>query len=105
MLVVIVDDPELGIDPENLKSIGTKVPDRCPHLRGDRPGEHSCAVHNYPWYKDTPCASHGQIEKSPDTECRTGRYILDKENAKNKKTKRKTDQNAQSTVARHELDH
>lgn len=78
MLVVIVDDPELGIDPENLKSIGLKVPDRCQHLQGDRPGEHSCSVHHFPWYGETPCATHGQIEKSPDDECRMGRHILDK---------------------------
>jgi len=80
MMVVIVDDPEKGIDSENLKAVGfEKSPERCQHLQGDRPGEHSCAIHHYPWYKDTPCYSHGQIEKSPTDECRMGRYLLNKE--------------------------
>ena len=83
--VVIVDDPELGPEPENLKAIGAKPPERCQHLRGENPGEHSCFIHDYPWYKDTPCAAHGQIEKSPDDECRMGRYILDKHNEKSQK--------------------
>jgi hypothetical protein len=78
LCVVIVDDPEKGVDPENLKAIGFKGPERCQHLVGDKPGEYSCAVHDRKWYKETPCASHGQIERSPTDECRMGQYILKK---------------------------
>jgi hypothetical protein len=76
-MVVIVDDPKLGIVEDNLKAVGFNGPERCQHLVGDKPGEYSCAVHDEPWYCETPCASHGQIERSPTDECRMGRYILD----------------------------
>ena len=76
-MVVIVDDPEKGNVDGNLKGIGFNGPERCQHLVGDVPGEYSCSVHDRPWYKGTPCFSHGQIEQSPDDECRTGRYVLD----------------------------
>ena len=49
----------------------------CKHLRGDNPGEYSCALHDYPWYKETPCYNFTQIGKESD-ECRTGRYMIDK---------------------------
>lgn len=49
----------------------------CPHLSwNDR--QAICALHNYPWYKKTPCYSHGQIEESKDCDCRMGRYLLDR---------------------------
>jgi len=85
MMVVIVDNPERGICPENLTfNEGDGTP--CKHLRGGKPGEYWCAIHHYDWYKDTPCYSHGQIEKSPDCVCRMGEHILKKrrKNAKNK---------------------
>lgn len=75
--VVIVDDPEKGPVEENLiehKGLGVA----CKHLRGNQAGDYWCAIHRKPWYQKTPCAWHGQIERSPDTECRMGRYILDK---------------------------
>ena len=74
-LVVIVDDPNKGIEEDNLIAHNGDGP--CKHLEGNKPGEYSCKLHNKKWYKETPCYSHGQIEKSPDSECRIGRYILD----------------------------
>jgi len=74
--VIIVDDPKKGITDSNLvPHMGDGTP--CKHLQGSKPGEYTCALHDYPWYKDTPCFAHGQIESSPDCECRLGRYILD----------------------------
>jgi len=75
--VVIVDDPEKGIQQDNLKA--RMGDESCQHLEGDKPGEYSCAIHDYPWYEETPCFQHGQIEQE-DSDCRLGRYILDKEN-------------------------
>ena len=76
--VVIVDDPEKGLKKDNLKAINC-LKERCQHLRGDKPGEFSCAIHNKKWYKKTPCARHGQIERSEDTPCRMGEYTMKKE--------------------------
>lgn len=73
--VVIVDDPDQGIEPDNLK-VKTGVPERCQHIRGDTPGEYSCALHDKDWYDETPCAQHGQMESS-DSPCRMGTYILE----------------------------
>ena len=61
-LVVIVVDPKLGITKGNLKAINLKE-EKCPHLEGEKPGEYNCKIHDEPWYKETPCYSHGQIEK------------------------------------------
>jgi hypothetical protein len=73
--VIIVDNPNKGVVENNLiLHDGNKTP--CRHLQGDKPGEYSCLIHNNPWYKETPCAAHGQIESSPDTPCRMGQYIL-----------------------------
>ena len=77
--MVIVIDPALGPIDSNLKAIDLIQDGPCPHLRGDKPGEHSCAVHDEPWYKETPCFSHGQIERSLNDECRMGAYILSRE--------------------------
>ncbi len=76
-MVVIVVDPELGFKEGNMKAIDCSR-EPCHHLRGEKVGEFSCAIHDKPWYKKTPCFSHGQIERSEDDECRTGRYFLDK---------------------------
>lgn len=73
MMVVIVDDPKLGLVESNLIMHEGKGP--CKHLQGDEPGKYSCAVHDYPWYKDTPCYSHGQIEYQ-NSNCRLGEFIL-----------------------------
>ena len=73
-MVVIVDDPEKGIADGNLIfHDGMQQP--CKHLQGDKPGEYSCALHDYPWYDETPCFSHGQIERG-NTNCRMGEWIL-----------------------------
>lgn len=71
--MIIVDDPALGIREDNLIP---KPDGKCPHLLGDAPGSYSCAVHNMPWYKETPCFRHGQIERDPNSECRFGAYLL-----------------------------
>jgi len=75
-VVVIVDDPEKGISEDNLivhKGDGTP----CKHLRGDKPGEYFCGIHDYPWYDQTPCFAYGQIEQR-DTNCRMGDFLLKK---------------------------
>lgn len=74
-MVVIVDDPGKGIDFDNL-IVHEGNNESCPHLVGDTPGEFSCAVHDKPWYKKTPCFSHAQIEHSMGDVCRMGEYIL-----------------------------
>lgn len=73
--VMIVDDPELGIVENNVihKSTGEK----CKHLGGDGPGQYFCKIHDYPWYKDTPCYNHSQIEHQ-NLNCRIGEYSLRK---------------------------
>jgi hypothetical protein len=77
LCVIIVNDPKLGIQDGNLElHPGEGKP--CKHLIGNSPGNYSCAIHNEPWYKKTPCFSHGQIEQSPNDECRMGKYILSK---------------------------
>ena len=76
-MVVIVDDPDKGIVEDNLQARDGKKP--CQHLQGDKPGEYSCAIHDYPWYDKTPCSDFTQIEEQ-DSECRMGRYIIDQEN-------------------------
>ena len=78
--VVIVDDPEKGISADNL--IIKKSGERCKQLRGNKPGKFSCAIHNYPWYKETPCFSHCQIERNVNDKCRIGVYILKNESLK-----------------------
>lgn len=51
--------------------------EECPHLIWDE-NIAICKIHEYPWYEETPCSSHGQIEKSKDCVCRMGEYILKK---------------------------
>lgn len=63
LLSVVVDDPEKGpVDGNFITNVDT----RCKHLRGDIPGEFSCTIHDYPWYKDSPCAEY------PGPICRIG---------------------------------
>lgn len=73
-MVVIVDDPEKGIKDNNL--IVYNGNSQCKHLSGDQPGKYTCAIHHYPWYKKTPCYSHGQIETSKNDKCRMGEFVL-----------------------------
>ncbi len=73
-MVVIVDDPEKGPVEDNLICHEGYGP--CKHLKGEKAGEHSCALHDKKWYDETPCFAHGQIESSPDTPCRIGERVL-----------------------------
>lgn len=72
-MVVIVDDPEKGLDEDNLKA--REGGSSCQHLKGDKSGEFSCAIHDYPWYEETPCFAHTQIEDG-NTDCRIGEHVL-----------------------------
>ena len=72
--VIIVKDPSLGPIMGNLEHKPSGK--RCPHLRGDIPGEFSCKIHDEPWYQETPCAQFSQIESSIDDPCRMGEYLL-----------------------------
>jgi len=76
LLVVVVDDPSKGLEEDNL-IVHNGQGNPCKHLEGSGPGEYSCAVHDFPWYPDTPCFAHTQIE-SGNTICRMGKYVLDK---------------------------
>lgn len=77
-MVIIVDDPDKGISEGNLIAhMGEDTP--CKHLGGDKPGEYFCKIHDKKWYDQTPCFSHGQIERG-NTECRMGKYILGEKN-------------------------
>jgi len=77
LLCVIVIDPEKGIDDiDNLRGLD-QLKERCPHLTGDKPGEYGCAVHHYPWFKETGCGRHN--EHYPEKPCVMGVYIVDKE--------------------------
>jgi len=72
--VVIVDDPKKGVVESNLiehKGDGTP----CKHLIGNKENGFECAIHNEPWYKQTPCYSHGQIEQDVNDVCRMGEYV------------------------------
>lgn len=77
LAVVIVDDPDLGITKGNL--IIRDVSGPCKHLRGDKPGEYECSVHDEEWYEETPCFAHDQLGSSSDAPCRMGVYILSKQ--------------------------
>ena len=78
--VMIIDNPDLGdetISGRNETNVKHKPSGvRCQHLRGDKPGNYSCAIHHHDWYRKTPCFDHGQVEASPDDLCRMGEYIL-----------------------------
>jgi len=73
-VVVIVDNPDLGIIESNLIVKDSGV--RCKHLIGEKAGEYSCAIHDREWYKETPCFAFGQVETSVGTVCRMGEFFL-----------------------------
>ena len=76
-MVAIVSDPAKGVREDNIEiHAGGGTP--CRHLLGDESGEYSCAIHEEPWYSETPCFAHGQIEQG-NTNCRVGEFILRKE--------------------------
>ena len=74
LLVVIVVDPKLGIQEDNLKAINC-LEEKCPHLQGDKPGNYKCAIHNEKWYPETPCFQYTQIGRE-DSKCRMGEYLM-----------------------------
>lgn len=79
-LVVVVDDPSKGIQEDNLIAhLGDGSP--CKHLQGDSPGQYKCAIHDEPFYDETPCFNHSQIERK-DSPCRMGVYVLEKQKEK-----------------------
>lgn len=67
--VIIVTNPALGIIEDNLEHKPTGV--KCRHLVGNASGEYTCAIHDFPWYQETPCYAFTQIEQG-NTECRLG---------------------------------
>jgi len=74
MSVMIVDDPSKGIAQDNIiHHNGQGQP--CKHLQKDG-DQFSCSIHDKDWYDETPCFSHGQMEKSAETPCRLGKYML-----------------------------
>jgi hypothetical protein len=73
---VIVDNPDLGPIEGNLISRGD-AGEPCKHLLGDIVGEYECSIHEELWYKETPCFSHGQIERE-NSPCRMGTFLLKK---------------------------
>jgi len=78
LCVVIVNDPQKGIHENNLK-VHEGNGKRCQHLRGNKPGEYFCIIHNESWYDQTPCYQFTQVERDSDTECRLGKYFLSKD--------------------------
>lgn len=72
--VIIIKDGGLPLSDSNV--VHKPSDERCPHLRGDTPGEYACAVHDHPDYTKTPCYEFAQIEPSADTPCRVGVYVL-----------------------------
>ena len=80
--VVIISDPNKNYIENNLEyHEGNNV--SCKHLLGDKIGKYNCAIHDHKLYNQTPCYDFTQIEHS-NTECRTGRYILNKTNLNEK---------------------
>lgn len=79
--VVILVDPVKGIEEDNLK-IHEGKGEPCMHLQGNIPGKYSCAIHDKPIYKETPCHKHGQIE-ARNMRCRLGLYVLKNHEKKN----------------------
>jgi len=74
LVVPIIIDPDKEISEENtLVLVGDGT--ICPHLRGNKPGEYSCSIHDHEKFKLTPCYAHTQIEHR-DTPCRMGVYIM-----------------------------
>ena len=68
--------PDLVIDDNNFNNVLTYKPNNtsCPHLERKN-SKYFCKIHNFDWYKETPCFRHTQIEKSKDTVCRMGNRI------------------------------
>jgi hypothetical protein len=73
---VIVNDPSKGFKENNFDfNHGTGK--ACKHLRGAKPGEYSCILHDKSWYKDTPCFAHTQFE-TKNVNCRIGDHMINR---------------------------
>ena len=85
MLDVIIISPK-AIDTLNITSLSEIPYDEfekltehketgiaCPHLTYEN-DKYLCRIHDKPWFKETPCHRHVQIEDS-NSNCRTGNYI------------------------------
>lgn len=46
---------------------------RCPYLSFDWRMQASCAIHNLPFFKNSPCWTYGNPDVDPDFESRRGR--------------------------------
>lgn len=71
-LVVVIKDPDKPIQEDNL--LGLDGTTRCPHLKGEKPGEYLCAIHEHPAFKETPCWQFTQIERG-NQPCRLGKHF------------------------------
>ena len=71
LCVIVVNDPNKGIQEGNLITHEGNGKS-CPHLKGTA-GKYECAIHNEPWYEETPCAQYTQIGKEGEP-CRMGLY-------------------------------
>ena len=76
LFVVVVDDPKKGLTKNNFICYIGDGNNKCKHLKGNKPGEYSCAIHNELWYKNTPCFDYTQIENSENDDCRIGKHIM-----------------------------
>ena len=80
MSTAIIVDPKSIKDQKRIEEFKKKdliIKDHniiCPHLDLED-NVFKCKIHNLPWYKDTPCCTHTQIE-SRDTKCRMGKHVL-----------------------------
>ena len=72
-MVIVVKDPARGPVEGNL--VRKDSGQRCPHLRGEA-APFTCAVHDEPWYPESPCGRHKQMERRADELCRAGNYHL-----------------------------
>lgn len=73
LAVVIVNDatkPPVEDNVEIHNGDGKNLP--CKYLEGHKPGEYSCAVHDQPWYEDSPCYQHNSMSKA----CFIGTHIM-----------------------------
>lgn len=73
--VMIVDNPKKGLKENNIiehKGLGNP----CKHLKQISEFKYKCSVHNYKWYKKTPCYQYKQIERNKNDVCRMGEYLL-----------------------------
>jgi len=71
--MIIDDDVELEGMPFGVSHKPSGV--HCKHLRFDENKVASCAIHNDPRYKETPCYDFTQIGKQNDS-CRIGVGIV-----------------------------